>query len=123
MSCSILNAACAILTRTTDLQQWEMGDALEIQIERAWLMLASMAVDRRRTLYLTPSRRVVWSSNDVRASNLLEVGTYDRSITLADLRGDVFHVNESVHQEAQEGGIGGANGTGRYVWGLRPRPP
>lgn len=71
-----------------------MSETLEVQIEKAWDMLLKMPPRRRRTLYLTMARRVVWASNDVRASHLMEVGTYDRSITLADLRADVFHVND-----------------------------
>lgn len=71
-----------------------MSEALEVQIEKTWDMLLKMPPNRRRTLYLTTGRRIVWASNDVRASHLMEVGTYDRNITLADLRTDVFHVND-----------------------------
>ena len=76
-----------------------MSETLEVQIEKAWEMLLKMPARRRRTLYLTSARRVVWSSNDVRASHLMEVGTYDRNITLADLRADVFYVNDQCTKQ------------------------
>ncbi|BDU17542.1 hypothetical protein [Lysobacter auxotrophicus] len=76
-----------------------MSETLEVQIEKAWDMLLKMPPRRRRTLYLTTARRVVWSSNDVRASHLMEVGTYDRSITLEHLRADVFHVNDQYTKQ------------------------
>lgn len=71
-----------------------MSETLEIQIEKAWDMLIRMPSGRRRTLYLTVARRLVWASNDMRASRLIEVGTYDRTVALLDLREDVFHVND-----------------------------
>ena len=71
-----------------------MSETLEIQIEKAWDMLIRMPPNRRRTLYLTSARRLVWASNDMRASRLVEVGTYDHAVALADLREDVFHVND-----------------------------
>lgn len=76
-----------------------MSEPLEIQIEAAWLMLAKMTPRKRRTLYLTTARRIVWASNDVRASHLTEVGTYTREVTLADLREDVFHINDQITKQ------------------------
>lgn len=71
-----------------------MSEPLEVQIEAAWVTLTKMPPRRRRTLYLTTGHRIVWASNDMRASRLMEIGTYDRSVTLANLREDVFHVND-----------------------------
>lgn len=76
-----------------------MSAPLEIQIEAAWDMLLKMPPRRRRTLHLTTARRIVWSSNDVRASHLIEIGTYTRDVTLADLRDDVFHINDQLTKQ------------------------
>ena len=76
-----------------------MSEPLEIQIEAAWVMLTKMPANRRRTLYLTTQRRVVWASNDVRASHLTEIGTYTRDVTLIDLRADVFHINDQLTKQ------------------------
>lgn len=77
-----------------------MSEPLEIQIEEAWVMLTKMPPRRRRTLYLTKGRRIAWSSNDVRASHLFEIGTYSRNVTLADLREDVFHIHDQLKNAA-----------------------
>lgn len=74
--------------------------AMELQIEQAWVALTKMSPQRRRTLFLTTGRRVVWKSNDVRASHLVEIGTYLKSVTLAELREDVFFANEQLRDAA-----------------------
>jgi len=76
-----------------------VSEALAIEIEKAWDVLLKMPPRRRRTLYLTTRRRIVWASNDVRASHLMEVGTYDRNVTLVALREDVFHINDQLTKQ------------------------
>lgn len=77
-----------------------MSDALEIKIEEAWVALTKMPPKRRRTLYLTRNRNIVWGDNGTRNSHLQEIGTYNRTVTLEDFRGDVFWASERVRDAA-----------------------
>ncbi|KRC35098.1 MULTISPECIES: hypothetical protein [unclassified Lysobacter] len=75
-----------------------MSEALELQIEVAWVALTRMSVGRSRTLHLTRGRRVVWSANDRRATELVEIGTYTRGVSLAELREDVFYSHANYRE-------------------------
>lgn len=77
-----------------------MSEALELQIEDAWLALARLSPTRTRTLYLTVGRRVVWRPEDVRGFKSVEVGTYGRKVSLRDLREDVFYAHENFREAA-----------------------
>lgn len=77
-----------------------MSEALELQIEEAWVALTKMSLGRSRTLYLTRRRRVVWAANDRRATELVEIGTYTRSVALAELREDVFYSHANYRKAA-----------------------
>lgn len=65
--------------------------ALELEIESAYCSLAK-AKDAR-TIYLTRDNYLRWGQS-MRSSHATEVGTYGRSITLADFREDVFFAAE-----------------------------
>ncbi|MDI9240756.1 hypothetical protein QLQ15_17775 [Lysobacter sp. LF1] len=75
------------------------GMALEVEIESAWVGLTKLSARRQRTLYLTPRRRVVWLQRDLRGRASL-IGTYTRTVTLAELREDVFFVLEQAREVA-----------------------
>lgn len=70
-----------------------MSEALEIEIERAWVAMHRFSGER--TLYLTDTGRLRWGWVADRASHAREVGTYTRSVPLEDLRADVFFIFES----------------------------
>lgn len=59
--------------------------ALEVEIEMAWCDLTRLPPACRRTLWLSPE----WLVGSRRAGSV-EVGTYTRAVTLAELREDVF---------------------------------
>lgn len=77
-----------------------MSEALELQIEEAWVQLTKMPAKRRRTLYLTSGRRIVYQAVDMRTKRLEEIGTYTRTVTLAVLREDVFWASEQMQGQA-----------------------
>lgn len=77
-----------------------MSEALEMQIEDAWLALGRLGPRRTRTLFLTVGRRVVWRPEDVRAYRVTEIGTYGRMVSLKDLREDVFYAHETFREAA-----------------------
>lgn len=59
---------------------------LEINIENAHGQLTRFA----RTIYITPTRRLVWGQHADAVDKRFEVGTYTKDVPLADFRGDVF---------------------------------
>ena len=68
-----------------------MIEALEMRIEDAWCWLAGY--DQPTTLYLTPRWRIWGFSNDLlrdKPNGSVEIGTYTKTILLADFRADVF---------------------------------
>jgi hypothetical protein len=79
-----------------------VSEALELEIERTWVALMHMRPRGCRTLYLTRGRRLVWGDNAQRYRALIEIGTYQRTVTLTELREDVFWVNDRLQQEREE---------------------
>lgn len=77
-----------------------MSEALEIRIEEAWMQLIRMAPSRSRCVYLTKSRLLIWGERATRQIHLIEVGTYNREITLVDFREDVFFANDKMREAA-----------------------
>lgn len=68
-----------------------MSEALELEIEEAWLSLCKAY--RPRTIYLTSGNRLLYGIRAQEASHYaIEVGTFTRTIALADFRSDVFFV-------------------------------
>ncbi|MFC3816546.1 hypothetical protein [Lysobacter sp. GCM10012299] len=77
-----------------------MSEALELEIEAAWVELTRMRAGRQRTLYLTPRRHVEWRPKKLESPNCIEIGTYSNGATLADLRDDVFWTHEQRRKAA-----------------------
>lgn len=67
-------------------------EALELEVERAWVALANLY--GLRTLYLTSTNRLRWGWVADRAHEVTEVGTYTRAVPLQDFREDVFFAYE-----------------------------
>lgn len=67
-------------------------EALEMELERCWCGLTKWP----STVYLTPSGRLVPTREGVSNLGAEEVGRYTKAVTLADFRGDVFHVFEAM---------------------------
>jgi len=78
-----------------------MSEALELQIESAWTSITRMRPHQRRTLFLSRGRRVLWGESAQRTRSAIEIGTYVHTITLGELREDVFWVHDHLHQEAE----------------------
>ncbi|HEY5805052.1 MAG TPA: hypothetical protein VIT90_15300 [Lysobacter sp.] len=74
---------------------------MELQIEEAWVALTKMPPKRKRTLFLTPGRRVVWYSRDLSSTRAVEIGTYTTTVSLVELREDVFFANEQMRDAAK----------------------
>jgi hypothetical protein len=70
-----------------------MSEALELEIERAWVGLAK--VYGKRTLFLTEAGKLRWGWVADRTNHGREVGTYTRAVSLEDLRADVFFIFET----------------------------
>lgn len=66
------------------------AEALELEIERAWIALADRPAPR--TCWLMPDHRIVFGNGTPYQGR--EIGTYTRTVLLADFRADVFHVYE-----------------------------
>lgn len=66
-------------------------EALEIEIERAWCELSKWPA----TLHLTRSGRIVPPGRNT-STGSEEIGRYTKAVSLADFRGDVFHVFEAM---------------------------
>ncbi|GAB3388207.1 hypothetical protein [Lysobacter fragariae] len=78
-----------------------MSEALELQIEEAWVALTKMPPMRKRTLCLTRGRSIVWDRQSLdRHRHVVEIGTYTREVTLADFRDDVFYASEQMRDKA-----------------------
>jgi hypothetical protein len=80
-----------------------MSEALELSIEGAWLELARMGSGQRRTIYMTACRGLVWPTHYKRGLGLIEIGTYTRDVTLADLRADVFWTHAQTRKVGDYG--------------------
>lgn len=70
-------------------------EALELEIERAWVAMANFS--GQRTLYLCESGRLRWGWVVDRQAGAHEVGTYRQDVALSDLREDVFFIYETTH--------------------------
>lgn len=69
-----------------------MDRTLADRIETAWICLAELSATGTRTLWLTPRGAIsaVWGPDKV------EIGTYNRDATLADLAEDVEAARREV---------------------------
>lgn len=76
-----------------------MIEALEIEMERAWLDLIQAPPKRSREYFLTDTGRVVWGNDAARAGRRTSLGWWNREATLADFRDNVFHVLEQRRSE------------------------
>lgn len=72
-------------------------EALELEVERAWVSLSNLYGKKNRTFFLTESGRLLsgWVTQRT-SSDLIEVGTYTRAVPLADFRADVFFAFEQT---------------------------
>lgn len=70
--------------------------ALEVEIERAWVLIGQ----RRKpcAVRLTRTGRLVGLTPSNRSADGEEVGTYTPAISLSAFRDDVFHVFEEMHR-------------------------
>lgn len=68
------------------------GEALELELERAWCDLKIWPA----VLYLTPAGEIVSAKRGESILGAEEIGRYTKAVKLADFRGDVFHVFEAM---------------------------
>lgn len=74
--------------------------ALELRIEEAWLRLTAFRQQQAVTVYLTDSARIAGIGEYIPRAAGKEVGTYNRKVTLADFRADVFWTFEQMRKAA-----------------------
>lgn len=73
-------------------------EALELEIERAWVALCDCGRAQGWTIYLSPTGRLFRGSRSNYTLTAVEVGTYNKAVHLEDFREDVFHVYEQIRR-------------------------
>jgi hypothetical protein len=74
---------------------------LEAESVAAWIALRRMPDRRRRTLYLTPRRHVVWYEHRITSPLCVEIGTYNNEVELQNLQEDVLWADANLGRDGE----------------------